>query len=79
MSNFKIYNIQEIDIINDSSLGNTSNTNQSTNCVFNLETIDGVNELQLENNEYVLIGYTAVRDSISIIITLIILHFMIIQ
>ena len=66
MSNFKIYNIQEIDIINDSSLGNTSNTNQSTNCVFNLETIDGVNELQLENNEYVLIGYTAVRDSISI-------------
>ena len=59
MSNFKIYNIQEIDIINDSSLGNTSNTNQSTNGVFNLETIDGVNELQLHQQENILIGYTS--------------------
>ena len=59
MDDFKIYNIQEIDILNEYSLGNTSNTNQSTNGVFNLETIDGVNELQLHQQENILIGYTS--------------------
>ena len=58
---FTIYNVEEDDIYNQYAVGNTTNTNQPNNCVFNLITIEGVNDLQILNKEGetgVLIGYT---------------------
>lgn len=59
-----MYNVEEDDIYNQYALGNTTNTNQPNNCVFNLITIEGVNELQLLNREEgnILIGYTAASN-----------------
>jgi hypothetical protein len=59
-----MYNIEEDDIYNQYAVGNTTNTNQPNNCVFNLITIEGVNELQLLNREEgnILIGYTAASN-----------------
>jgi hypothetical protein len=61
---FVMYNVEEDDIYNQYALGNTTNTNQPNNCVFNLITIEGVNELQLLNREEgnILIGYTAASN-----------------
>ena len=60
---FRIYNLEEDDIYNQYELGNTTNTNQPNNCVFNLITIEGVNDLQILNNEgETLIGYTAASN-----------------
>ena len=62
---FTIYNVEEDDIYNQYAVGNTTNTNQPNNCVFNLITIEGVNDLQILNKEGetgVLIGYTAASN-----------------
>ena len=64
---FTIYNVEEDDIYNQYAVGNTTNTNQPNNCVFNLITIEGVNDLQILNKEGetgVLIGYTAASNVI---------------
>ena len=64
---FTIYNVEEDDIYNQYAIGNTTNTNQPNNCVFNLITIEGVNDLQILNKEGeagVLIGYTAASNVI---------------
>ena len=49
MSSFILYDIIKDDIENQYALGNTLTLNQPNNCIFNLEIIEGVNELQLEN------------------------------
>ena len=48
---FTIYNVEEDDIYKQYAVGNTTNTNQPNNCVFNLITIEGVNDLQILNKD----------------------------
>ena len=72
MSSFVLYDIEEEDILNqynvdDSEAGN-SNQSGSNFTVYNLLTIEGVNDLQIQNNDSgygtLLIGYTPITDDI---------------
>ena len=72
MSNFLTYDIEEADILNQYNVDNseTGNSNQSDSnfTVYNLGTIEGVNDLQIQNNDAgygtLLTGYTPITDNI---------------
>lgn len=71
MSNFLTYNIEEDDIINQYNVDNSEagNSNQSGRnfTIYNLVTIEGVNDLKIQNDVgygTLLIGYTPITDNI---------------
>ena len=71
MSNFLTYNIEEDDIINQYNVDNSEagNSNQSgiNFTIYNLLTIEGVNDLKIQNDigyGTLLIGYTPITDDI---------------
>jgi hypothetical protein len=73
MSSFVLYDIEKDDILNqynvDNSESGNSNQSGSNFTVYNLVTIEGVNDLQIQNNESgygtLLIGYTPITDNLS--------------
>ena len=67
MSNFVTYDLDSIDIENQYELNSTNSSENNSFIIYNLITIEGVNELQLENidnnsNWLSVIGYTPVTN-----------------